>query len=309
LNLMRVMPPKGGAIRRQFLSHPSSSPGFMKEPVISTDSLSPDYTDSEETNLRKSPASSNPAKATTQSADESSSLPNSRKVYLSGKIQPDIRVPFREISLAPTKTMSGEIEMNEPVRVYDTSGPWGDPTVTVDAYQGLPALRRKWILARGDVEEYEGRIVQPIDDGFLSEKHAAIAAQRSTPNGEKGNAAKVSGFRFQGSGKKVLGGKSHPVTQLWYARQGIITPEMEFIALRENMGREAASEPRTLNPEPFQLPTRVADAGDHSLVGQFAEANATNAKFLIHGPRPATQAATVLATRTEFWLCFRFGNF
>jgi len=222
----------------------------MKEPVISTDSLRPDYTDSEETNLRKSPASRSPAKAATQSADQSSSLPNSRKVYLSGKIQPDIRVPFREISLAPTKTMSGEIEVNEPVRVYDTSGPWGDPTVTVDAYQGLPALRRKWILARGDVEEYEGRIVQPIDDGFLSEKHAAIAAQRSTPNGEKGNAAKVSGFRFQGSGKKVLRGKSHPVTQLWYARQGIITPEMEFIALRENMGRAAASEPRTLNPEP-----------------------------------------------------------
>ena len=99
----------------------------MKEPVISTDSIDPDYTDSEETNLRKSPASgSPPAKAATQSADQSSSLPNSRKVYISGKIHPDIRVPLREISLAPTKSFNGELEPNEPVRVYDTSGPWGD---------------------------------------------------------------------------------------------------------------------------------------------------------------------------------------
>src|SRR6476469_3984008 len=86
---------------------------------------------------------------------------NSKKIYRPGELHPDLRVPFREISLAPTKTMSGQIEVNEPVRVYDTSGPWGDPTVMVDAYQGLPALRRKGILARGDVEEIHGRKVQP----------------------------------------------------------------------------------------------------------------------------------------------------
>jgi phosphomethylpyrimidine synthase len=233
----------------------------MKEPVISTDSLSPDYTDSEETNLRKSPASRSHAKAATQSADQSSSLPNSRKVYISGKIHPDIRVPFREISLAPTKTMSGEIEVNEPVRVYDTSGPWGDPTVMVDAYQGLPALRRKWILARGDVEEINGRKVQPIDDGWLSEKHRISAspartAERRTSNSESGDGnaspARTSGFRFQDSGwRKPLRAKyGSAVTQLYYARNGVVTPEMEFIALRENMGRAAASEPRTLNPAP-----------------------------------------------------------
>src|SRR5919201_2842280 len=81
-------------------------------------------------------------------------LPNSRKISVSGKIHPEIRVPFREISLAPTKAISGEIEVNEPVRVYDTSGPWGNPTasVTLDAIQGLPPLRRDWILGRGDVE-------------------------------------------------------------------------------------------------------------------------------------------------------------
>src|SRR5947208_13441046 len=101
---------------------------------------------------------------------------NSCKVYAAGEIHPDVRVPFREISLAPTKTMSGEIEVNEPVRVYDTSGSWGDttsPARTVDVNRGLPPLRAKWIRARGDVEEIEGRKVQPIDDGFLSEKHAA----------------------------------------------------------------------------------------------------------------------------------------
>src|SRR5438445_8161696 len=104
-------------------------------------------------------------------------LPNSRKVYVIGKQHADLRVPFREISLAPTKTMSGEIEVNEPVRVYDTSGPWGDADVDLDVTRGLPPLRAKWIRDRNDVEEIDGRKVQPIDDGYLSEGHAAIAAQ------------------------------------------------------------------------------------------------------------------------------------
>src|SRR5437764_196931 len=97
---------------------------------------------------------------------------NSRKIYQDGKLHPDIRVPFREIDLAPTKTMTGEIEINEPVRVYDTSGPWGDADVDVEVSRGLPQLRAKWIRDRGDVEEYAGRVVQPIDDGFLSHAHA-----------------------------------------------------------------------------------------------------------------------------------------
>src|SRR5439155_8869881 len=84
------------------------------------------------------------------------SLPNSRKIFVAGKLHPDLRVPFREITLAPTKTMSGEIEVNEPVRVYDTSGPWGDPSFDGDVEQGLPPLRAKWIHDRGDVEEIEG---------------------------------------------------------------------------------------------------------------------------------------------------------
>src|SRR5207249_1901161 len=114
--------------------------------------------------------------AETAVGDRGYNFPNSRKVYVAGKVHADLRVPFREISLAPTKSMNGEIEMNEPVRVYDTSGPWGDtasPARTVDVNRGLPPLRAKWIRNRGDVEEIEGRKIQPIDDGFLSEKHAA----------------------------------------------------------------------------------------------------------------------------------------
>ena len=124
--------------------------------------------------------------------------------------------------------MNGELEANEPVRVYDTSGPWGDSSVTLDPVQGLPPLKREWIMARGDVEEYEGRKVVPIDDGYLSEKHAA------TRNGANGAGP------TPGRSRKVLRAKNGAVTQLAYARRGIITPEMEYIAIREKMGRASA---------------------------------------------------------------------
>src|SRR6266487_6976194 len=87
---------------------------------------------------------------------------NSRKIYVAGKLHSDIRIPFREISLAPTNSMNGHVEVNEPVRVYDTSGPWGDPDFHSDVTQGLLPLRAKWIRVRGDVEEIDGRENQPI---------------------------------------------------------------------------------------------------------------------------------------------------
>src|SRR4051812_40528742 len=117
----------------------------------------------------------NGADSSPPDAAPSKQLPNSCKVYVDGKLHADVRVPFREISLAPTKSLDGTLEPNEPVRVYDTSGPWGDPSVTLDPVQGLPPLRRNWILARGDVEEIDGRAVAPQDDGWLSETHAAHA--------------------------------------------------------------------------------------------------------------------------------------
>ena len=85
--------------------------------------------------------------------------------------------------------MSGEMETNEPVRVYDTSGPWGDADQHVDVNRGLPALRAKWIRDRGDVEEIEGRAVTPIDDGYLSDKHAATFERQEWTS-----------IRFPGSG-------------------------------------------------------------------------------------------------------------
>jgi phosphomethylpyrimidine synthase len=173
-----------------------------------------------------------------------SPLRNSRKVYVTGKLHPEIKVPFREISLAPTKTLNGEIEINEPVPVYDTSGPWGDPDFHGDVTQGLPPLRAKWIHDRGNAEEYQGRTVQLIDDGYLSVSHAEHSANR---NGSKKDELRIK--KFSGQNGKLSTLSSQPltaarkplrakpgkcVTQLYSARQGVITPEMEFIATREN---------------------------------------------------------------------------
>jgi phosphomethylpyrimidine synthase len=161
--------------------------------------------------------------------DHGYNLPNSRKVYVPGEIHPGLRVPFREISLAPTKTVSGEIEVNEAVRVYDTSGPWDDPDFHGDVEQGLPPLRSDWIRIRGDVEEIEGRAVTPIDDGYLSVSHAATSAKRNGSRKYEVESRKLE--------KKPLRAKNgNAVTQLAYARRGIVTPEMEYIAIRENSG-------------------------------------------------------------------------
>jgi len=167
---------------------------------------------------------------TTESAGEKQStepLPNSSRVYVGGTLHPSVRVPMREIALSPTKTFSGELEANEPVRVYDCSGPWGDPAFEGDVERGLPALRKEWILKRNDVAEYEGRELKPQDNGYLSTSHAQIASEK------RGGLSALSSP--ENANRRPLKATSHPVTQLWYARQGIITPEMEFIAIRENM--------------------------------------------------------------------------
>ena len=154
-------------------------------------------------------------------------LPNSKKVFVPGTLHPEVRVPMREIALSPTKSMDGTLTQNTPVRVYDCSGPWGDPEFLGDVEQGLPPLRAEWILKRGDVEEYDGRDVKPQDNGYLSTSHAQQASERRgglSPLNAPTNAHR----------RPLRGSAGHPVTQLWYAQQGIITPEMEFIAIREN---------------------------------------------------------------------------
>jgi len=171
----------------------------------------------------------NPTELSSPETKQQQPLPNSRRVYIKGKIHPDLRVPMREIELAPTKDFNGSVEANEPVRVYDCSGPWGDADFSGDVRSGLPALRAPWIEARKDVAAYEGRAVRPMDDGYLSDQHAAYASQA-----ERNRLVEFPGLKRQPQRASA----GHPVTQLWYARQGIITPEMEYIAIRENQGRE-----------------------------------------------------------------------
>ena len=136
-------------------------------------------------------------------------LPGSRKIYIEGS-RPDIRVAMREIDLEPS---SGEA----PVRVYDTSGAYTDVAATVDITQGLPQIRRSWVLGRGDVEEYEGRAHQPEDDGLKPGEVIGVPV-------------------FDRKGLRPLRAKDgQAVTQMAYARRGIITAEMEYVAIRENL--------------------------------------------------------------------------
>ncbi len=173
---------------------------------------------------------------TAEDAHSSDQLPNSARVYVAGQIHPDVLVPLREISLSPTKLHDGRVEANERVRVYDCSGPWGDPAFTGTVEEGLPALRAKWIRERGDVAEYAGREVKPQDNGYLSGKHADYASKA-----EKNRLIEFPGLTAQR--RHTLRAKpGKVVTQLAYARADITTPEMEFIAIRENMGRAKIAE-------------------------------------------------------------------
>ena len=146
-------------------------------------------------------------------------LPGSRKAYVQGS-RPDIRVPQREIALSPTATPAGP-RGNAPVRLYDSSGPYTDPDFRADLRQGLPALRRAWVLDRGDVEEGEGRGARPEDDGFREPS-------------ARGRAETFPGLRR----RPLRARPGRAVTQLHYARQGTVTPEMEFVALREGLPAE-----------------------------------------------------------------------
>ncbi|NBB49675.1 phosphomethylpyrimidine synthase ThiC [Rhizobium sp. CRIBSB] len=151
-------------------------------------------------------------------------LPASTKIFLAGDMHPDIRVPLRQIALHPT---SGE----PPVNVYDASGPYTDLQATIAIDQGLVRHRTAWVQARGDVEAYDGRAVKPEDNGFVS-------ADKLTP-----------AFPVKHQPLRATGGKA--VTQLAYARAGIITPEMEYVAIRENLGRKAAKEAPIRDGESF----------------------------------------------------------
>ncbi len=139
----------------------------------------------------------------------------SRRIYAQGKIHSGVRVPMREIDLSNTILPNGVTRPNPPVRIYDCSGPWGDPAFTGDVRQGLPPLRKDWIIARGGVDQVE-------------------CSYRPIPS--KSDAPLPASLRR----KPLRARPGCEVTQLEFARKGIITPEMEFIAVRENLGRETA---------------------------------------------------------------------
>ncbi|OPW95298.1 phosphomethylpyrimidine synthase ThiC [Bacillus altitudinis] len=152
-----------------------------------------------------------------------SNFEGSRKVYEQGS-RPDILVPKREIVLTNTVTQAGDIE-NEPIRVYDTSGPYTDAEAHIDVTKGLKRLRSAWIKEREDTESYEGRQVKPEDNGYrLNGKESFQAAQTDFHH------------------IPLRGKQGACVTQMHYAKKGIITPEMEFIALREQLSPEFVRE-------------------------------------------------------------------
>ena len=140
----------------------------------------------------------------------SESFPASRKVYHGGTLHPAIRVPMREIDLHPSA-------QEPPLTVYDPSGPYTDPQVSIDIERGLARTRAAWISARDDVEAYPGRKVQLLDNGLN-------AGGKAAPE-----------FPLRRAPLRARSGRA--VTQLAYARAGLITPEMEYIAIRENLGR------------------------------------------------------------------------
>ena len=154
-------------------------------------------------------------------------FPNSRKIYVQGS-RPDILVPMREISLTPTETDDG-IEENAPVFVYDTSGPYSDPSVKIDVRKGLADVRSSWIEERGDTEVLSG-----LSSSFGQER-------LDDPELKSMRFASIRNPRRAKAGKNV--------TQMHYARQGIITPEMEYVAIRENLKLEKAREAGLLDSQ------------------------------------------------------------
>jgi len=174
------------------------------------------------------------------SQEGKSLFPKSKRVYLKGNLH-NLEVPMREIELSETNLPNGGTEKNQPVRVYDTSGPWGDQDFHGDVEKGLPSLRSHWIKDRGDVEVIVGRDSKPSDNGFLSDRHDKRSRERSNELPD-----------FDRSQISVLKAKEgSPVTQLHYARAGIVTPEMEFVAIRENMKLQTLAE--TLEASPDEL--------------------------------------------------------
>ena len=155
-------------------------------------------------------------------------FPASQKIHVAGTL-PGVQVPFRQIQLHATRDFQDRLTENEPVVLYDTSGPYTDPAVTIDVAKGLKPLRHDWIQGRGDVEELPG----------------ATSLYRKLRERDKD----LDAIRFHADRKPLRAKAGRNVSQMHYAKQGIVTPEMEFIAIRENLGRDAAGLKSRITPE------------------------------------------------------------
>src|SRR5262249_45087091 len=184
-------------------------------------------------------------------------ITGSRKVYTTPEAAPDLKVPLREVALDPS---SGE----PPVPIYDPSGPYSDPDAKIEVEKGLPRMRSAWVRERGGVEEYQGRDIKPVDNGNVSGKHlprhfpktpkprrATSPPPRAGEGGVRGREGKslpatpasplsppAPNPSPQGGGERAAASSQLPLTQLEWARAGVITKEMIYIAERENLGRK-----------------------------------------------------------------------
>ena len=158
--------------------------------------------------------------------------PGSEKVYISGVLYPDVKVGMRKVSLTPTVTMvngTRSVEENDPVYIYDTSGPYSDPDVKIDLRRGLPRLRESWILKRNDVEQLDR----------LSSEYGRMR------QGDKS----LDHLRFSHIKPPYRAKAGKQVSQMYYAKQGVITPEMEYVAIRENMNCASLGIDTYITPE------------------------------------------------------------
>ena len=159
--------------------------------------------------------------------------PSSEKVYMTGKLHPEIKVGMRKVLLTPTVTVEDgkrTVKENDPIYVYDTSGPYSDPNVKIDLKQGLPRMRESWILQRGDVEQLDG----------LTSEYGRMR-QGGQKFGPLAFLAHPTALSCQG--------RTAACHQMYYAKQGIITPEMEYVAIRENMNCEELGIDTYITPE------------------------------------------------------------
>ncbi len=180
-------------------------------------------------------------------------LPASKKVYVQSETIPSVKVPMREVSLTDGSAIT----------LYDTSGPYTDPSVDIDVHKGLPDVRSQWVEERGDTERYEGREMQPLDNGHYDE----------------GKAFQYFNGELQRQPRRAKAGQN--VTQLHYARKGIITPEMEYIAIRENQERAALDNEFTTEERTARLAGNSMGANLQPITAEFVREEVARGRAII----------------------------